>query len=90
MLVIRLALSGAKKNPFYRVVVANSRCSRDGKFVEQVGYFNPVARGQEIRLHLELDKIQARVATGAQMSDRVKRLVKDFQQQSTGSVAEAA
>jgi small subunit ribosomal protein S16 len=90
MLVVRLTLSGSKKRPFYHVVVADSRCSRDGRFIEQVGYFNPIARGKEVRLHLELEKIQARVATGAQVSDRVKRLIKEFQQQMLQATAEAA
>lgn len=91
MLVIRLARSGgAKKSPYYKVVVADSRRSRDGKFIEQVGFYNPVARGQEVRLNLNLERIQTRIATGAQPSDRVKHLMKEFQQQATEASAQAA
>jgi len=77
MVVIRLARGGAKKNPFYKVVVADSRRVSTGKFIEQLGFFNPTARGNEERLRLDLAKVDAWVAKGAQMSPRVKSLVKD-------------
>ena len=78
MVVIRLARGGAKKKPFYQVVVADSRRAATGKFIENVGYFNPSAQGQAIRLELKSDRIDHWVAQGAQASDRVKRLLKDF------------
>ncbi len=76
MVIIRLALGGSKKRPFYHVVVADSRNKRDGRYIERVGYYNPVSRGNEKRLLLELDKVEAWVAKGAQLSARVKTLVK--------------
>lgn len=81
MVVIRLARGGAVKLPFYRVVVIDSRKRRDGSYIEQVGYFNPVARGQEIRLKLDLAQIDYWIGVGAQLSDRVKSLVKEYKKQ---------
>lgn len=78
MVVIRLARGGAKKRPFYHVVVADSRCPRDGRLIERVGIFNPIARGQEVRLRLDTAILEKWLATGAQMSDRVKALVKEY------------
>lgn len=89
MLMIRLARRGSKKRPFYDVVLADKRSPRDGKFIDLLGYFNPIARGQEPRLHLEMDKINAKLATGAQLSDRVKRLISEYQQQATETAAAA-
>ena len=77
MIVIRLARGGSKKRPFYHFVVANSRDARDGRFIERLGYFNPLAQGQAQRLVLDLEKANAWIAKGAQPSDRVKRLMKD-------------
>jgi len=76
MVTIRLARGGAKKRPFYHLVVADSRRSRDGRFIEQVGFFNPVARGQEERLRIQQDRIDHWVGLGAKLSDRVQSLVK--------------
>ena len=78
MVVIRLSRAGAKKRPFYNVVVTDSRKRRDGGYIERIGYFNPIARGQAVRLHLELDKLAHWQGVGAQLSDRVSALVKDF------------
>ena len=83
MVVIRLSRAGAQKRPFYRLVVTDSRKRRDGACIEQVGYFNPIARGKEVRLHLELDKISKWVNVGAQLSDRVASLVKEYQKIAT-------
>lgn len=77
MVTIRLQRGGAKKRPFYKVVVADSRRSRDGRFIESIGFFNPTARGQEERLRLDLDRVEHWVGHGAGLSDRVSRLVKD-------------
>ena len=76
MLTIRLARSGAKKRPFYHVSVADSRMPRDGRFVERVGYYNPIASGQEVRLQLDLERIDYWIGQGAQPSDRVLNLLK--------------
>ena len=76
MLTIRLARSGAKKRPFYHVSVADSRMPRDGRFVERVGYYNPIASGQEIRLELDIERIDYWIGQGAQPSDRVLNLLK--------------
>lgn len=78
MVVIRLSRAGAKKRPFYHMVVTDSRQRRDSNYVEEVGYFNPIARGQEPRLHLDLEKITYWEGVGAQFSDRVKTLVKEY------------
>ena len=77
MVKIRLARGGAKKRPFYRVVVTDSRNSRDGRFIERVGFFNPVAQGQEPRVNINLERITHWQANGAQLSDRVRSLVKE-------------
>ena len=76
MVTIRLALGGSKKRPFYHVHVTDSRKSRDGRYIERVGFFNPVARGQEERLRIQQDRIDHWVALGAQVSDRVASLSK--------------
>ena len=77
MVTIRLQRGGAKKRPFYQVVVADSRRSRDGKFIENIGFFNPTAQGQSEKLRLNLERIEYWVSHGAGVSDRVARLVKD-------------
>jgi small subunit ribosomal protein S16 len=75
MVVIRLRRLGAKKRPFYHVIVADKRFAATGRFIEQVGIFNPVACGKEIRLRLDIESINAWIAKGAQPSDRVQRLL---------------
>ena len=79
MVTIRLQRGGAKKRPFYQIVVADSRFSRDGRFIEKVGFFNPTAKGQEEGLRLDLDRVNHWVGQGASLSDRVAKLVKDAQ-----------
>lgn len=79
MVVIRLSRGGAKKRPFYHVVVADKRTARDGRKIERVGYFNPIAAGKEIRLHLDMDRINYWLSTGAQASEKVSNLIKDMQ-----------
>ncbi|HBA35089.1 MAG TPA: 30S ribosomal protein S16 [Gammaproteobacteria bacterium] len=78
MVIIRLARGGAKKKPFYHVVVTDNRMPRDGRYIERVGYFNPMARGQEVELSLDLVGIEKWTGKGAQLSDRVASLVKQF------------
>lgn len=77
MVTIRLSRGGAKKRPFYHISVADSRNARDGRFIERVGFFNPTARGQEERLRIALDRVEYWQGKGAQLSDRVAKLVKD-------------
>jgi len=79
MVSIRLARGGAKKRPFYSIVVADSRRSRDGRFIEKLGFFNPIASGQEEKIRIDLDRIEHWVGVGAQLSDRVAKIVKDAQ-----------
>lgn len=77
MVTIRLQRGGAKKRPFYQVVVTDSRCARDGRFIERVGFFNPLASGSAEKLKLDLARIEHWVGTGAAVSDRVAKLLKD-------------
>ena len=77
MVIIRLARSGAKKNPYYNITVADERKPRDGAFIERLGFFNPTAKGQEERLRVDLEKVDLWISKGAQMSDRVSSLVKE-------------
>jgi small subunit ribosomal protein S16 len=79
MLTIRLARGGAKKRPFYHVVVTDSRKRRDSGSIETLGYFNPVARGQEVRLHVEQERVAHWLAQGATPSERVSALLKEAQ-----------
>ena len=79
MVVIRLARGGSNKRPFYRIVVADQRMPRDGRFIEQLGFFNPIAAGQEEKLRLDMERAQHWINKGAQASDRVKFLIKTHQ-----------
>ncbi len=76
MVVIRLARGGAKKRPFYNIVVADSRHRRDGRFIERVGFYNPIAGKNEEALRLALDRIEHWRHRGAKLSDTVAGLVK--------------
>lgn len=80
MVVIRLSRQGSKHSPKYRVTVADSRRARNGKFIEIVGRFNPLARGSEKKIDLNLDRIKEWIGKGAQPSDRVKSLIKKAEQ----------
>ena len=77
MVTIRLARGGAKKKPFYHITVSDSRRSRDGRFIERIGFYNPLAKGQEERLRLDMDRITYWQGQGAQISPRVSALAKD-------------
>jgi small subunit ribosomal protein S16 len=77
MVTIRLARGGSKKRPFYHLTVCDSRNARNGRFIERVGFFNPVARGQEERLRIDNERIEYWQGQGAQLSERVSKLVKD-------------
>lgn len=78
MVVIRLSRLGAKKRPFYRIVVTDNRRRRDSNYITCIGYFNPVARGNETRLHLEQEKLTYWQGVGAKLSDRVASLAKEY------------
>ena len=77
MVTIRLSRGGAKKRPFYHITVADSRRARDGSFIERIGFFNPLAKGQEERLRLDLERMAFWQSQGAQVSPRVSSLAKD-------------
>ena len=77
MVIIRLARSGAKKNPYYFITVADERRPRDGAFIERLGFFNPSAKGNEERLRIDLDKLESWISNGAQVSERVNSLIKE-------------
>lgn len=78
MVVIRLARGGSKKRPFYNIVATDSRNRRDGRFNERIGFYNPMASGAVPRLSINEASLNAWVANGAQMSDTVARLYKEF------------
>jgi small subunit ribosomal protein S16 len=77
MVTIRLSRTGAKKRPFYHIVVADSRSPRDGRYIERIGFFNPVATGGEERLRVDQARVDHWVSNGAQTTDRVAQLVKE-------------
>ena len=79
MVTIRMSRSGAKKRPYYNVVVADSRNKRDGRCIERVGFFNPLAQGQEETLRLDMERITHWVSLGAQTSERVASLIMQAQ-----------
>ncbi|SFN60016.1 30S ribosomal protein S16 [Nitrosospira briensis] len=87
MVIIRLARGGAKKRPFFNMVVADSRNARDGKFIERIGFYNPRAAGGEEALRVQMDRVTYWKSHGAQLSATVTRLVKQFdsKQEAAGS-----
>ena len=90
MVTIRLARGGAKKRPFYHVVVTDSRNRRDGKYIERVGFFNPIAQGGEVRLQLSQERVQYWLSHGAQTSDRVASLIKEHRKAQAVAAGPAA
>lgn len=76
MVKIKLVRHGAKRSPFYKIVATDSRNAGDGKALERLGFFNPMARGQEVRLNLDMDRVKHWVSEGAQLSERVGTLIK--------------
>jgi small subunit ribosomal protein S16 len=81
MVTIRLARGGAKKRPFYHIVVTDSRNRRDGRYIERIGFFNPIAKGNEVRLQVDFARVDHWVSNGAQTSDRVAGLIKQERKQ---------
>jgi small subunit ribosomal protein S16 len=90
MVTIRLTRRGAKKDPFYHVVVTDSRSRQGGATLEQVGFFNPIARGKETKLRLDVAKIDAWIGKGAKASARVESLLEDYRKQLTADASAAA
>lgn len=88
MVTIRLSRGGAKARPFYHIVVCDSRRARDGRYVERVGFFSPLATANEEKLRIDLARVDYWVGVGAQLSDRVASLLKNFRRQA--EVAKAA
>jgi small subunit ribosomal protein S16 len=76
MVSIRLSRAGAKKKPFYHLVVSDNRNRRDGRYIERLGFFNPVSKGSEESLRIDLERIDYWLGQGAQPTDRVKSLLK--------------
>lgn len=79
MVIIRLARGGSKKRPFYSINVCDSRCRRDGRFIERLGFYNPMASGQAVRLSINAERLAFWQGNGAQLSETVARLVKEAQ-----------
>lgn len=90
MVIVRLARGGSKKRPFYSINVCDSRCRRDGRFIERLGFYNPMAAGQAVKLQVNLDRLAFWQGNGAQLSDTVARLVKEFKAQPATETAQAA
>ncbi len=78
MVSIRLTRGGAKKRPFYHIIVTDSRNRRDGRFIERLGFFNPIAKGNDEPLRLNLERANYWIGVGAQPSDRVANLIKSY------------
>lgn len=76
MVTIRLARAGAKKRPFYHIVVTDSRNKRDGRYIERIGFYNPIATGQETELELDQGRVDYWLSHGAKASERVAKLIK--------------
>lgn len=85
MVTIRLSRGGAKKRPFYHIVATDSRNRRDGRYLERLGFFNPVATGQEDRLRLDLERVDYWISNGAQATDRVGDLIKTQRKQAAAA-----
>ena len=90
MVTIRLARAGSKKRPFYHITVADSRVSRDGRFVERIGFYNPIAKGAEEGTRLDLERLDYWQRQGAQLSDRVALIAKQYRKANAGAVASEA
>ena len=90
MITIRLARTGVKKRPFFHITVADSRMPRDGRFIERVGYFNPIAKGKEIRLKVNQERLDYWLAQGAQLSSRVSSLFEEKDEKFTCGISTSA
>ncbi|MGE3320007.1 MAG: 30S ribosomal protein S16 [Candidatus Berkiella sp.] len=85
MVVIRLARKGAKKRPFFNIVVADQRFKPEGRYIERLGFYNPVAKGKEEPIRLLRDRLTHWISQGAQMSTRVATIVKQWDEKNTAA-----
>jgi small subunit ribosomal protein S16 len=91
MVTIRLARHGSKKNPFYHITVADRAASRDGRFIERLGFYNPIAKGRSEMLRLDLDRVDHWLGVGAQPSEVVSNLIRQARKNAEApAAAEAA
>jgi len=90
MVTIRLSRGGATKRPFYHIVVTDRRNRRDGRYIERLGFFNPIAAGGERELEIDLERVDYWVRTGAQMSERVAQLVKQYRKSAKAAEQQTA
>ena len=86
---LRLARGGSKKRPYYHIVVADERSPRDGRYIERLGYYNPIATGGEKKIHIESERVDYWLSVGAQLSDRVASLIKDHKKSADSAEAAA-
>ncbi|RKT46866.1 30S ribosomal protein S16 [Thiocapsa rosea] len=89
MVTIRLSRGGSKKNPFYQIVVADIRAKRDGRYIERLGFFNPLAKGGEIELRVDRQRADYWLERGAQPTDRVKQLLKQAAREESATAVAA-
>jgi len=89
MVTIRLSRGGAKKKPFYHIVATDSRAKRDGRYIERLGFYNPVAKGDAETVRIDLDRVDYWIGNGAQLSDRVGSIVKAYRKQGSTTTAAA-
>jgi small subunit ribosomal protein S16 len=89
MVSIRLSRGGAKKRPFYHIVVTDQRNRRDGRYIERLGYFNPIAVDGKDQIRVDLPRVDYWISQGAQTSDRVSGLLKGYRKQAATPAAEA-
>jgi small subunit ribosomal protein S16 len=90
MVKIRLTRGGAKKRPFYHIIVTDQRSARDGRNIERVGFYNPVAAGNEKRIELNIARVDHWVGQGAQLTDKVRNLYKEASKEATKAAAAPA
>ena len=90
MVKIRLTRGGAKKRPFYHIVVTDQRNKRDGRSIERLGYYNPIATGHEKRVELDIERTKHWIGHGAQLTDKVAELYKQFAKQAAATAVAAA
>jgi small subunit ribosomal protein S16 len=83
MVTIRLARGGSKNRPFYHIIVADSRQPRDGRYIERLGYYNPIATGHEVPLEITTERVEYWLSQGAQISEQVKNLLKKAKKAAT-------
>ena len=87
MIKIRLARAGAKKRPFYHIVVTDHRKRRDSGYIERLGYYNPIARGQEVPLHINTERVDYWLGQGAQFTDSAKQLWRRHKKQAKAAAS---